>query len=614
MMGQLENIKRELLEKSNNVFYLDSKFLKMYSIQQDEVSFGQGKNGYIYDDSKTRLAEEKFLEGDFIFFRDKEQLYLLKIERKVDFLWSFETKIIERNLFIKNIEKVHNPIDKARDRELIEVLSEGLYKKSLKAETTFFKNQKSRNPFFYHFTSIENFYEIIKTGGISAKNKTDVIEDYSNKVIQENRDNIAVTENPRTEVHDYVPFYFTKQSSMFYERVYNKVIDQKDTIFFAVSFEKLKENDVYYTDIAANSEKEPKPNFYFTLDNIEKLKWENINSELLKAYSQNVPKKKNDLIKRQRMAEVLVYDFVPLDWVEKIIVFNEVEKSKVEDYISNRNLRLKVECDKTFFITKMNRGIDFNYHGYLDSSPSYLQESLVTGPRELLNKCSYYINKIVSSHSTSAPKNARFKDVGELVESIDKDFSVLPELEGIEGLESSSDYHAQTVSEHTKAVVENIRKSPEYAECPEKSKNAICLAAYLHDIGKGPKNKWYNGKQRAWPDHPAEALPMVERILSNDIGRITKEQIICIVLLVAYHDILGDIIKGREKNNYNGRSLNELRKLKLTDGGFEALKLINRADIKAIEDSYLKKEKFPLGWLNKYKNNIDDVEKKRKND
>ena len=44
-MGQLENIKRELLEKSNNVFYLDSKFLKMYSIQQDEVSFGQGKNG-----------------------------------------------------------------------------------------------------------------------------------------------------------------------------------------------------------------------------------------------------------------------------------------------------------------------------------------------------------------------------------------------------------------------------------------------------------------------------------------------------------------------------------------------------------------------------------------
>ena len=83
---------------------------------------------------------------------------------------------------------------------------------------------------------------------------------------------------------------------------------------------------------------------------------------------------------------------------------------------------------------------------------------------------------------------------------------------------------------------------------------------------------------------------------------------------MAYHDILGDIIKGREKNNYNGRSLNELRKLKLTDGGFEALKLINRADIEAIEDSYLKKEKFPLGWLNKYKNNIDDVEKKRKND
>lgn len=624
MRSELEEIKKSLLANSNSIFYLDSDFIKVtYIIEQDKVSFWESENGNIYNDSKSKIKidDEQFLEGDYIFLRVKEQLYLLRTERINSFLVSFRAKIIAKNFFNENIGEVHNLLDRSRDKELIETLLKGLYKKSLKPETTFFKNQKLENPFFYHFTSIDNFREIIKKGGLTAKNKTtNQKEDYSNDVIQENRDIMIVTENPSTEVHDYVPFYFTKQSSMFYERVYNKVIDQKDTIFLAVSFEKLREGNVYFTDIAANTRSEPKANFYFTLDKLEELKWEKINSELRGAYDKNMPSKKKKLIKRQRMAEVLVYDFVPLDWVEKIIVFDEEAKSKVKEYISNSNFRPKVESVRSFFITKERPGINYNYHGYLNSSPDYLKESLVTGPRELLNKCSYYINKIVYAHSISSPKNAQFKDVGELVENIDKSFSVLPELEGIEDLKSANNFHVQTVSEHTKEVVKNVRNSPKYVECSEKSKNAICLAVYLHDIGKGPKNKWYDKIQRDWPDHPAEALPMVERILSNEIECIGKEEIKLIVLLVAYHDILGDIIKGRDKTNYNGRSLNELRKLKLADGEFTLLKLLNEADIKAIDDSYMankmkeKSQIYSLGWLRQFKEFIDDIEEKRRDD
>lgn len=613
-MQQVERI----LNASGKTYYLENDYLNTeLVIKPNELLFRKVEGKYIYEDSKSKLVGEQFEAGDYIFLRVKEQLYLLQVSKENDqtdsfesmvndlekSLYSLKTEIIAKNLFFENVPAIQNPIDKSRNIELIQRLLEMVFQKELKSETTFFKHQKLENPFFYHFTSIDNFYEICKTKGITAKNETtNQKEDYSNKSIQEVRSEMEVTRNPSTKVHDYVPFYFTKQSPMFYERVMNKVIDQKDTIFLAVNFEKLKENDVYYTDIAANSYK-PMPNFYFTLDNLEKLKWEKINCELPVVYGKNISEDERKLIKRQRMAEVLVYNFVPFDWIEKIIVFDEETRLKVEEYISNSEFRPKVECDRSYFITKEGRGINPNYHGYLNSSPNYLQESLVTGPRELLNKCSYYINKIVSSHSTSAPKNARFKDVGELVESIDKDFSVLPELEGIEGLRTSNSTHLKTVSEHTKDVVKNVRNSSAFAICPEKEKDILCLSAYLHDIGKGPINKWYNGEQREWPDHPAEALPMVERILSDEIENIEPWEVKRIVLLVAYHDLLGDIVKGADKLfKYNGRSIDELRKMKLSRDEFNDLKIISEADIKAINHE----------WFEKFKKYVDDINEKRR--
>jgi len=611
-MQQVERI----LNASGKTYYLENDYLNTeLVIKPNELLFRKVEGKYIYEDSKSKLVGEQFEAGDYIFLRVKEQLYLLQVSKENDqtdsfesmvndlekSLYSLKTEIIAKNLFFENVPAIQNPIDKSRNIELIQRLLEMVFQKELKSETTFFKHQKLENPFFYHFTSIDNFYEICKTKGITAKNETtNQKEDYSNKSIQEVRSEMEVTRNPSTKVHDYVPFYFTKQSPMFYERVMNKVIDQKDTIFLAVNFEKLKENDVYYTDIAANSYK-PMPNFYFTLDNLEKLKWEKINCELPEVYGKNISEDERKLIKRQRMAEVLVYNFVPFDWIEKIIVFDEETRLKVEEYISNSDFRPKVECDRSYFITKEGRGINPNYHGYLNSSPNYLQESLITGPRELLNKCSYYINKIVSSHSTSAPKNARFKDVGELVKSIDKDFSVLPELEGIEGLRTSNSTHSKTVSEHTKDVVKNVRNSSAFARCSEKKKNVLCLSAYLHDIGKGPKNKWYNGVQREWPDHPAEALPMVERILSNEIANIDPGEVERVVLLVAYHDLLGDIVKGADELfKYNGRSIDELRRLKLKYYDFDTLKILSEADIKAINHE----------WSKRFTTYVDDIQEK----
>jgi hypothetical protein len=52
----------------------------------------------------------------------------------------------------------------------------------------------------------------------------------------------------------------------------------------------------------------------------------------------------------------------------------------------------------------------------------------------------------------------------------------------------------------------------------------------------------------AYPDHPADAVPMLLRILTEEIESISDEEIRQVCMLVVYHDIIGDCMeKGREK-------------------------------------------------------------------
>ena len=54
--------------------------------------------------------------------------------------------------------------------------------------------------------------------------------------------------------------------------------------------------------------------------------------------------------------------------------------------------------------------------------------------------------------------------------------------------------------------------------------------------------------ERAYPDHPADAVPMIQRILTEEIETLSDEEIRQVCMLVVYHDIIGDCMeKGREK-------------------------------------------------------------------
>ncbi len=175
-------------------------------------------------------------------------------------------------------------------------------------------------------------------------------------------------------------------------------------------------------------------------------------------------------------------------------------------------------------------------------------ETLVTGPHTLLRN---YNNLIEEVRKERQKKNASYpyKTVKELVEALNQDITKLEELEvSVEILQNYAP-HNDTVGDHTKKVVAEVQKTTYYENASEEVKNVLLLGAYLHDIGKGPASKWMDGTMSgAYPDHPSDAIPMLGRILTEEIESLNDDEIRRLCMLVVYHDIIGECYeKGRDK-------------------------------------------------------------------
>ena len=149
------------------------------------------------------------------------------------------------------------------------------------------------------------------------------------------------------------------------------------------------------------------------------------------------------------------------------------------------------------------------------------------------------------------------------------------------GLESDNRAHFEDVGAHTRRVVSEVMRSPEYADFSDHDRILVEIAAFLHDIGKGPKSRWaaYHGKQQLDHDHPLKALPMLRRILVEEIEHIAYEDAVLICKLVVYHDIIGGIL-------VSGRKLEELLGMFETRREFEMLMCLGRADSISINPAW----------------------------
>ncbi|MGZ7151834.1 type II toxin-antitoxin system toxin DNA ADP-ribosyl transferase DarT [Bacillus sp. BC08] len=420
--------------------------------------------------------------------------------------------------------------------------------------------QKYKGKYFYHFTHIDNIESIVKHGLLSTNEKeSKSVEhiDLANEDIQQRRSRMDVPLEPCGKIHDYVPFYFATINPMLLGVLNRKNIDQPLVVFIAISIEKLLKENVLFTDASANTS--ISPNFYRNPEDLENLKWDLIDSNKWNSGT-------TDEL-HSRMAEVLIYKKVPIEWIDSYVVFNKVCKKEIEkiyqDYeLKSPNISYTPFNNRHFYFTKFFMA-------------GRKKETLVTGPIFLRNDFNEAIRNIIEKRESEESKLSAFQDINDALVKIKKNFCILKELEDIFELETDNKVHSDNVSDHTLKVVSNLEDNEYYRNLSEGDKKLVELSAYLHDIGKGPKSKWKGGIQVAYPDHPADSIPMLERILVEEFKTMSIDEIRKICLLVIYHDIIGEILA-------KGRSEKELLSLKIDDNELNMLIAISMADVSAI--------------------------------
>ncbi|WP_447796667.1 DarT ssDNA thymidine ADP-ribosyltransferase family protein [Pseudomonas moraviensis] len=379
----------------------------------------------------------------------------------------------------------------------------------------------------FHFTLVDNLESILKQGilctnakkalGISHQNVAD-------EGIQLRRSQMHVPCSPGKVVHDFVPFYFSKKTSMQLNIINKKNIDQQLLIYFAIPIKIMESLDgVVFSDASANTT--TPPNFYNKLqaDKLETLNWLAIDDKKWGCPS--------EAYRQQKMAELLIPNKINISQIGYIVVWNEGIKKEVERIFKENGVSPP----------QIKYDTDHYYVNFYDGD----RQSIVTGPLLLIHKYKSTIEEICNTPAQST----KFNNVKEALGAINLDFSAIKELADIDGLKASYGPHSDEVGTHSKKVASNVIKHSEYTKLSEADKNIVMLSAFLHDIGKGPKSRWpTEGMTKADNDHAVKSLPMLKRILTEDIGGLDRETIRKIVMLVTYDDLIGDIVaKGRDE-------------------------------------------------------------------
>ncbi|MFC1603387.1 DarT ssDNA thymidine ADP-ribosyltransferase family protein [Planctomycetota bacterium] len=449
--------------------------------------------------------------------------------------------------------------------------------------------------YIYHFTHLENLENIVEKGLLSTNLKNELgikHKNIANFDIQCRRANMSVTCGPGGFVHDYVPFYFCARVPMLLGVLNSKNVDQQFIIYLAVPISVLTRDDVVFTSASANTA--IPPSFFNDPSDLSNLKWELIDSDKW-GYSED------DL--HAKMAEALIHRKVEISDVKYVVVWNESIRDGVESILKGVDDAPSTEFDG--YIHNYGGKEHHQNHFFSKFWLSKKGKSIITGPYFLKATFDATVTNIIKKRK-SPIKNPRFQNVSDAIVQIEEDFSILPELEDIVDLETANRIHWQSVCEHSKRVAKKITQQTEYNSLPKYRKNILKLVAYLHDIGKGVSQKDNKGRQKVDNDHPAGAMPMLERILSEEFQQLSEEKIRQIVMLVCYHDLIGDIC-GKDRDRDQIMDVID----DITD--FDMLSVISKADVASLiinkKRLIIFQEIDPAQWLSRITNKLPELRK-----
>jgi hypothetical protein len=199
----------------------------------------------------------------------------------------------------------------------------------------------------YHITPIDNLVSICECGGIHCKYKQpDGCRNIAYEHIQARRSSTIVPIPPGGTLHNYAPFYFAPRSPMLF--AINKGLiegysdGQQRIIYIVSSVEKIEECqlDYVFTDgHAAMAFSE----FYDQPPDLDKIDWEVMHSR----YWNDTPEDGDR--KRRRQAEFLVYNFLPLEAILGIGVYNESVKKEAVKLLAPKRVQISVRVFRDWY-------------------------------------------------------------------------------------------------------------------------------------------------------------------------------------------------------------------------------------------------------------------------
>ncbi len=254
---------------------------------------------------------------------------------------------------------------------------------------------------------------------------------------------------------------------------------------------------------------------------------------------------------------------LPLDSLSKIVVMNSYLMRKVEELFKENGIpipSITIERYDYYFFTN-------------DTVP-------VKGPYSIYQNYQRTLENIINSIGQAS--SPRFTNLLELRNALRDGLDCLEETSELINLESDDEMHFDDVATHTCSVVYELMETSEYATMNPTDKLLTEVAAYFHDIGKGPKSRWESsgGIQQVDPNHPVRALPMLQRILTEEIGTMKKRSAKVICKLVCYHDLVGDIIG-------KGRRMEELENVAKNERELNVLIAIAKADMRSVNPEWV---------------------------
>jgi hypothetical protein len=382
--------------------------------------------------------------------------------------------------------------------------------------------------YVYHFSHIDNLPGLLRHGFLANNHPRFPGKHRSIAAagIQDRRAQMVVPCGPGGCVHDYVPFYFGSISPMLLGVVNAKNVDQYDILYFEFSIALAARKDAIFTNASANTS--IPPDFYSDPADLARLDWAAIDS----------PKWGNvdDDFRHRRMAELLVHRELPVIAAARCVVWNASLKKRVEKIVNGARFPPIEHQDPA------------RRHWFLDFA-NKKSSSLVQGPKEIASIFAAAC-KLVEEHAGKTAGEAKFKSLKHLRDGLRADFGCLPHTAELIELKSANGIHKRTVDVHTKEVVAKLLSLPEYQSFDQKAQMLVEIAAYLHDIGKGPRSRWDSngGLQKVDPNHPVGAMPMMAEILTEHVATVSEASARILLKLVCYHDLVGDVLgRGRDE-------------------------------------------------------------------